>query len=104
MNPILKKYTQAEALFGSQSKMAHSAVFRPRKVIQTSNNSRQLVLSGLTNKRVNLPSQELKSYLQKTNTLDCTTAQTSHYCTLSPRTNQTIQSPISTILSPKNDK
>ena len=64
-----------------------------------------MILSGLTNKRVNLPSQVLKNHLQKTNTLDSSTVYTTFSNTLSPKTNNSmVLSPRSTIFTQINQQ
>jgi hypothetical protein len=99
VNPVLKKFTKTEALFGKSNKMASTVVSSPRKAEREGDSRSVMILSGLTNKRVNLPSQVLKNYLQKTNTLDDSTVYTTFNNTLSPRTNNSmILSPKSTII------
>ncbi len=103
VNPVLKKFTKTEAMFGKSNKMASTVVLSPRKAEREGDSKSVMILSGLTNKRVNLPSQVLKNYLQKTNTLDGSTVYTTFNNTLSPRTNNSmILSPKSTIVTQIN--
>jgi len=103
VNPVLKKFTKTEALFGKSKKIASTVVFSPRKAEREGGSKNVMNLSGLTNKRVNLPSQVLKNHLQKTNTLDSSTVYTTFSNTLSPKTNNSmVLSPRSTIFTQIN--
>ena len=105
VNPVLKKFTKTEALFGKSKKIASTVVFSPRKAEREGGSKNVMILSGLTNKRVNLPSQVLKNHLQKTNTLDSSTVYTTFSNTLSPKTNNSmVLSPRSTIFSQINQQ
>ena len=105
VNPVLKKFTKTEALFGKSKKIASTEVFSPRKAEREGGSKNVMFLSGLTNKRVNLPSQVLKNHLQKTNTLDSSTVYTTFSNTLSPKTNNSmVLSPRSTIFSQINQQ
>jgi hypothetical protein len=103
VNPVLKKFTKTEALLGKTKKMVSTVVSSPRKTEQEGESKSVMILSGLKNKRVNLSSQVLKNYLQKTNTLDGSTVYTTFNNTLSPRTNNSmVLSPKSTIVTQIN--
>lgn len=105
VNPVLKKFTKTEALFGKSKKIASTVVFSPRKAEREGGSKNVMILSGLTNKRVNLPSQVLKNHLQKTNTLDSSTVYTTFSNTLSPKTNNSmVLSPRSTIFTQINQQ
>ena len=105
VNPVLKKFTKTEALFGKSKKIASTEVFSPRKAEREGGSKNVMILSGLTNKRVNLPSQVLKNHLQKTNTPDSSTVYTTFSNTLSPKTNNSmVLSPRSTIFSQINQQ
>ena len=105
VNPVLKKFTKTEALFGKSKKIASTVVCSPKKAEREGGSKNVMILGGLTNKRVNLPSQVLKNHLQKTNTLDSSTVYTTFSNTLSPKTNNSmVLSPRSTIFTQINQQ